>query len=297
MAQLSIQEYEVEQKEQLKHLLHVCSEDYALLNVVNSKQWEFAYTAYSEEDLVGFLVAWTSGIHPYCMYFRVLSHPLYHGLNIEKKMLSKVEEQKVNALPLQTSIWDISVNLKGLYTSNGFKEIRRTYMPSLKMSDVGDYLPLMREETRIKSLTEILSNQDVLKELALLVKRNYETMHVANPAKELEVEKWEEMILSDDLVSQGSFIYLDKSEKNIVAYSFLHESEKNNAVELGWCGADNTKNKELVFQLIVHQINYAVRHDVQTIIGEFDTTDVYAMGVLKRFPFAPCPTWITYQKS
>ena len=35
---------------------------------------------------------------------------------------------------------------------------------------------------------------------------------------------------------------------------------------------------------------------VQSIIGEFDTTDKYAMIVLNSLPFAPYPTGITFQK-
>ncbi|MDA2322339.1 GNAT family acetyltransferase [Bacillus cereus group sp. Bc177] len=30
--------------------------------------------------------------------------------------------------------------------------------------------------------------------------------------------------------------------------------------------------------------------------GEFDSTSIYAMELLKAFPFNPCATWITYQK-
>lgn len=53
---------------------------------------------------------------------------------------------------------------------------------------------------------------------------------------------------------------------------------------------------KLIPHLTSHQIKYAINHDIKCIVGEFDTTDIHAMEVLGSFPFAPCPTWITYQK-
>ncbi|MET1014197.1 MAG: hypothetical protein ABWX61_06780 [Paenisporosarcina sp.] len=64
----------------------------------------------------------------------------------------------------------------------------------------------------------------------------------------------------------------------------------------GWCGVNGHQSIELVPQLIKKQINYAVKHNFKSLVGEFDTTDFYAMEVLRRFPFAPSPTWITYQR-
>src|SRR5699024_9721393 len=94
----------------------------------------------------------------------------------------------------------------------------------------------------------------------------------------------------------GRFVYLKKDEKNIIDYSFLHKSDTKNALELGWCGAIEMEAKDLIPRLIAYQINYARKHDIQVISGEFDTTDDYAMEVLNSFPFAPCPSWITYQR-
>lgn len=293
---LTIKEYEGKEEDQLKQLLFLCFEDDILLNIVNSSKLKFAYAAFIKEKLVGFMFAWTSSIHPYCTYFRILSHPFYNWLDIEGKLLSKAEELIINNLPLQTSIWETSAKLKRLYTSNGFKEIRRTYMPSLKVADVVDYPPFKSEKYEIKTLTAILSNDTLLEKLTLLVKENYEKAHIENPIKEFEIEKWKGIILSDDLVPDGSYVYLDMDEKNIVAYSFLHESDKEDSLELGWCGAIDAESKELIPQLTLLQVNYALKHDIQFFIGEFDTTDDYAMEVLKSFPFTPCPTWITYQK-
>lgn len=292
--QFTIQKYENKDEEQLKHLLHLCFEDEALLSVLNSTHLKFAYVAIFGNKLVGSTFAWTSRMHPYCTYFQVLVHPLYRRLNIAEKLLSMVEKSRNSTL--QTSTWETSNRLKRLYMSNNFKEIRRTYMPHLKLVDVQDDLPYKNEKQEIKSLTEILSNDILLEKLIFLVKRNYEQTHAVNPVKELTVEKWKALILCDDLLVDGSFIYLDKGERNIIAYSFLHKSDTKNTLELGWCGAIDMETKDLIPRLIVYQISYARKHNIQVISGEFDTTDDYAMEVLNSFPFAPCPSWITYQK-
>lgn len=41
---------------------------------------------------------------------------------------------------------------------------------------------------------------------------------------------------------------------------------------------------------------YANKHGYSFIQGEFDSTSIYAMEILKSVPFNPCATWITYQK-
>lgn len=202
-------------------------------------------------------------MHPYCTYFRILVHPLYRRLDIAEKLLSKVE--KLRNSTLQTSIWETSAHLKRLYMTNDFKEIRRTYMPHLKLADIQDELPYKSEKQEIKSLTEILSNDTLLEKLTFPVKRNYERTHVVNPVKELTLEKWKALILCDDLLADGSFVYLDKDEKNIIAYSFLHESDTKNTLELGWCGAIDMKTKNAIPRLIAYQINYSKKHNIQVI--------------------------------
>ncbi|MCG7044794.1 hypothetical protein LDP22_33395, partial [Pseudomonas aeruginosa] len=82
----------------------------------------------------------------------------------------------------------------------------------------------------------------------------------------------------------------------IIAYSFLHTSEKDTTVELGWGGTHTTENLSLLKLLVFKQAMYASKHGYSFIQGEFDSTSIHAMEILKSFPFNPCATWITYQK-
>lgn len=103
------------------------------------------------------------------------------------------------------------------------------------------------------------------------------------------------MILADDVLLDGSFLIIDE-EHQIMAYSFLHTSEKDNTVELGWCGTHTIDDLSLLKLLVFEQFMYANKHGYSFIQGEFDSTSIYAMEILKSVPFNPCPTWITYQK-
>lgn len=112
----------------------------------------------------------------------------------------------------------------------------------------------------------------------------------------MPIAKWRELILADDVIAAGSYICIDEDEKNILAYSFLHESDEEDSFDLGWCGASTTEQIQMIPQLVLHQIKYVIEQNIQFLNGEFDTTDQYAMKVLERFPFEPVPIWITVQK-
>ncbi|ADY22689.1 GNAT family acetyltransferase [Bacillus paranthracis] len=111
----------------------------------------------------------------------------------------------------------------------------------------------------------------------------------------LPLQTWQEMILADDVLLDGSFLIIDE-EHQIMAYSFLHTSEKDNTVELGWCGTHTKDDLSLLKLLVFEQFMYANKHGYSFIQGEFDSTSIYAMEILKSVPFNPCATWITYQK-
>ncbi|WP_257125427.1 hypothetical protein [Bhargavaea cecembensis] len=140
-----IKEYDQKDEIQLKMLLDLSfGEEYLLSIVRNSK---FAYSAFDEERLVGVAFGWLSSFHPYCTYFRILCNPLYTMTGVEEKLLGKIESLETIDLPLQTSIWETSVNIKELYDKNGFKEIRRTYMPTLQVYDLKEGLKFDDEKS------------------------------------------------------------------------------------------------------------------------------------------------------
>ena len=293
--QIIIKKYDSIDEVQFLQLTRLCFDESNLISIIHSPNLKFAFSAFIEDKFVGILLVWTNRFHPYCTYFRILCNPFYSKHNVEEILLSKIEELNLGNHPLQTSNWDSVVHSRDVYISHGFTIIRRTYTPKLKVEDVEDIFS-SNENHNIKTLKDILSNELLMGKLAELVKRNYEQMHLANPVADIGIEKWQDLILADDVIQNGSFIYLDLDTDEIIAYSFLHESDKNDSLELGWCGSTDISNIELIRQLVMRQLKFAFEFDIHSLIGEFDTTDQFAMEVSRCFPFAPCPTWITYQK-
>ncbi|OON61834.1 GNAT family acetyltransferase, partial [Klebsiella pneumoniae] len=206
-----------------------------------------------------------------------------------------IQKRENFKLPLQTAIWETSAHLKDYYEQNNFMEIRRTYMPILDVQKILPIKATLHSNYRVQTLSTILSNNNFFEKLAHLVKTNYEYTHLANPVASFSLETWQEMILADDVLLDESLLIINE-EHQIKAYSFLHTSEKDNTVELGWCGTHTIDDLSLLKLLVFEQFMYANKHGYSFIQGEFDSTSIYAMEILKSFPFNPCPTWITYQK-
>jgi hypothetical protein len=294
---IDIREYNKRDQEQLMELIDLSFEEEGLLNILKDSRFKFAYSAFAEDKLVGVAFGWKSSFHAYCTYFKILVNPLYTQSNVVEKLLSRVESLKTIDSPLQTSIWETSQQAKRVYEKSGFKEIRRTYMPTLRITDFKEKaVPYSEHSHILKSVADISTNNNLLEKLVLLVKRNYEATHKVNPVVTTGLEEWKSLVLSADLIGEGSYVFLDADEKDIIAYSFLHESDDENSYDLGWCGCSSSPYKELIQQLIFQQIKYSINNARQALVGEFDTTDSSAMEVLESFPFTPSPTWITYQK-
>ncbi|MED0965828.1 GNAT family acetyltransferase [Bacillus paramycoides] len=292
---LFIEKYRKSNELEVKQIIDLYNEESYLLNLLRDNKTKCAYVAYYNKDVVGIFIAWTSSSHPYCTYFRIFTNPFYSQLKIEKFLLTEVQKQEDFNLPLQTSIWETSSHLKGFYDEDNFAEIRRTYMPILDIQKIVPTNTKLNSNYYVQTLSNILSNNSLLKKLTHLVKTNYEHTHLANPVASFPLETWQEMIIANDILLDGSFLIIDE-ENEIIGYSFLHTSEKESTLELGWCGTQTMNDLSLLKLLVFEQTMYANKHGYSFIQGEFDSTSMFAMEILKSFPFNPCPTWITYQK-
>ncbi|PHA02166.1 GNAT family acetyltransferase [Bacillus wiedmannii] len=292
---LVIEKYSRSNELQVKQLIDLYNEDSYLFHLLRENKTKCAYIAYYKKDVVGVFFTWNSNFHPYCTYFRMYTNPFYSELHIEQFLLNEILKRENFKLPLQTSIWETSAHLKAFFEEHNFTEIRRTYMPILDVRKIITINTMLHSNYAVQSLSNILSNNSFFEKLAYVVKTNYEETHLANPVSSFPLEAWKEQILADDVLLDGSFVIIDE-ETEIIAYSFLHTSEKDNTVELGWCGTHNTENASLLKLLVFKQAMYANTHGYSFIQGEFDSTSIYAMEILKSFPFNPCATWITYQK-
>ncbi|WP_270342965.1 GNAT family acetyltransferase [Bacillus mobilis] len=292
---LIIEKYSRSNELKVKQLIDLYNEDSYLFNLLRDSKTKCAYVACYKKDVVGIFFTWSSSFHPYCTYFRIYTNPFYSELHIEQFLLNEILKRENFELPLQTSIWETSAHLKAYYEEHNFTEIRRTYMPILDVQKIIPIDTMLHSNYDVQSLSNILSNNSFFEKLAHLVKTNYEDTHLANPVASFPLKAWKEQILADDALLNGSFVIIDE-ENEIIAYSFLHTSEKDTTVELGWGGTHTTENLSLLKLLVFKQAMYASKHGYSFIQGEFDSTSIHAMEILKSFPFNPCATWITYQK-
>lgn len=292
---LVIEKYSKNNELQVKQLIDLYNEESYLFHLLRDNKTKCAYIAYYKKNVVGVFFAWGNNFHPYCTYFRIYTHPFYSELHIEQYLLDEIQKRENFKLPLQTAIWETSAHLKDYYEQNNFMEIRRTYMPILDVQKILPIKATLHSNYRVQTLSTILSNNNFFEKLAHLVKTNYEYTHLANPVAPFPLQTWKKMILADDVLLDESLLIINE-EHQIKAFSFLHTSEKDNTVELGWCGTHTIDDLSLLKLLIFEQFIYANKHGYSFIQGEFDSTSIYAMEILKSFPFNPCPTWITYQK-
>ncbi|MFD1849869.1 GNAT family N-acetyltransferase [Oceanobacillus bengalensis] len=296
--QIIIRNEEQQDEEQLKRLIRMSCEESFLINILKSKHLVNKLTAFEGKRLVGALIAWKSTFHPHCIYLRIVIDPFYYNENIPKRLLDELSIDR--QLPLQTSIWDTNIALREFYEANGFKYIRKTCMPTLSLSRVTEMEQQVANvinniEGKIVTVANILGDKQLKKKLTLLAKDVYQNTHEDNPVAEMGVEAWESLVYPDDLISEGSLICLGVNQE-IKAFSMLHKSEDDDTLELGWCGSVDTQTIPLIPELVLQQITYAKELGYQHLQGEFDTTSVYAMEVLKRISFPPSASWHTYQK-
>ena len=106
MMQIIIKDYDNTEEGQLKRLLELAFEDEGLLNIIKDSKYKFAYSAVAGNNVLAVIFGWQSNFHPYCIYFRILSHPFYEMYRLEEKLLSYVKKVEDFDKPLQTSIWE-----------------------------------------------------------------------------------------------------------------------------------------------------------------------------------------------
>lgn len=287
----------------INRLLSVCFNDDNHSKSYFERAWKRSsevgtYVAMYHYEVIGAITTWKTKFHPNCTYMSLIIHPLYRNNGVENQLLKYAEKQGIS-YPVQTSIWETDYFLKNFYDELGFKEIRRTYLPLLPINTIQDLdVSLIKEyshtDIAIKSLNEVNEDEHLKQKLIELAKGIYEVTHKDNPPRINDLQTWGKLIFNNDTLMESSYIAISE-DSDILAYALLHEGEKNNSLEFGWRGTKNIMNSKLLILLTAIQISDAKAKGYAYIEGEIDTTDPYAMEMLKIFPFSPSPSLITYQ--
>jgi GNAT superfamily N-acetyltransferase len=292
--QLSIIKNKKIDERELENIFQLDYEDVAFIHHLQNQKENLSFAAFSEDKLIGYLYIWKNHFHPHSTYFRILVHPFYQSTRVTEQLLAKLEGVNLENTRWQTSIWDSSHVLHVL-KENGFNEVRKTYSPKLDLAQVKHGTANQDDSYELVTLKEISSSPRKIDNLIQLVKRNYEITHQINPPRDMNGATWKKLIFAEDLILEGSYLYL--AEEEIIAYSLLHTAEQKDTLELGWCGSKSEAQRKWIPKLVVHQINYSMKQGARFLVAEIDTTDAFALTVFHHFPFAPTPAWITLQKS
>lgn len=265
---------------------------------LNSEQNICTFEAFVEDELVGIITAWRTNFHPYCTYFSMAVRPFYRH-NVEQILLKHLENHEGLVYPLQTAVWETNYRLRAFFEAGGFKEIRRTYNSWVKTSSIpvdDELLENMNigDKSMVCCVKDIYHLIDLKRQLIMLVRDTYQKTHTANPLGIFDDNVWEDMIFTEDLIQEASYLILHDQE--IHAFALLHDSAVPNRLEFGWRGVKKERDMSLISLLTAYQMGYGHDQGYEYIDGEIDTTDPYSLEMLAAFPFSPAPSWITYQK-
>ncbi|MBC5636487.1 hypothetical protein H8S33_06580 [Ornithinibacillus sp. BX22] len=287
----TMKSYQPSDELQLINFITALDEDSEILHRIRYSTYKYVFLVYSQGEINGMIMAWKSSFHPNCTYFTCMAHHTEAAKALLAELERHLEQQDY---PLQTIV-DENDRLHAFYLDNLFTIIRKTYLPRINVLKDHASFAIPTNQV-VKPLDEVTPHAKLANQLVALVKRNYEETHLVNPVATMELTKWRNLTYPEDLLASGSFVCLDPNEEKILAYSFLHEAERDDMVELGWCGAFDEPSAAIIPSLVVKQLEYAMRIGYQYVEGEFDTTSIYAMEVLHTLSLPKHPVSITYQK-
>ncbi|MFB4158986.1 hypothetical protein ACE1TF_03790 [Geomicrobium sp. JSM 1781026] len=240
---------------------------------------------------MGLTTAWKNPLHPYTTYVSIATDPAYRHCDVEGQLLKRVESHETVEHPLQTSFWEANDYLKSFHRSVGFKEIRKTYEPTL---EIPSFQYFVTQTDQIMTFKQISTDQLLRRNVVQLVQSTYEQTHKANPPATFDVNKWDHIVFNTDTLLEGSFILTQGDD--VFAFAMLHKTEKSKTLELGWRGSQTLDDIPSILLLTEQQIAYAKKHGFHYLEAEVDTTDPDFTAVLEAYPFSSEPAWVTYQK-
>lgn len=290
---LKVKELTIEDFNEAREWLNQDNNNEEVLNLVKDAKHQYAYIAWEKNMIAGILVSWQNQFHPYCTYMKIINKRNTDHEAIGRSLLNKLIQDEVT-FPIQTSLWHSFTKHITNYEKHGFKEVRRTYMPVLDVEKISGNSVIELDNTTILPLTEVQGNDTLRHELISLVKNNYERAHFINPVANLDFKSWEKLVFAEDLIQNGSYLAIDKGTQKLLAYTFLHHSTELDKVELGWCGSRDLEGIKELESLVLCQLIFAKEAGFRFVEGEFDTTDPFAIEIMRSFPFKASEAWITY---
>jgi N-acetylglutamate synthase-like GNAT family acetyltransferase len=242
--------------------------------------------------------------HPTHVFLNFNVHPHYQHRGIGKALYQHLTSllTEYRPHPYLTATYENQVTAVTWLQQLGFREQMQTYLPRLEVEQV-DTGPLQERAARmttygyrISSMADLVDDPERDRKLADLLFDIYAAIHPHNPPGPAMYQRRQEIFLSN-LLPEATFIAVHRG--NFVAVGSLHESQRQNTLDIGTSGVSvghQAHAVDLALVLKGHEIAFAQQHQVKNLIAEVDSTDALGMTVLTHLPFQHRPAWITFVK-
>lgn len=265
----------------------------------DKERLHYAMILKDEDKPVGILISWYNRFHPYADYIAIHVIPTYRNETVESILVQQAQLRLVVS-HLQTITLETTYPLEDFYATYKFKEVRRTYTVTIdtdfimQVMSLNDHFDLTAHNFNMVDLKQWSDIDIDYIKLGKCIKNSYEAVHTLNPPGTFDEVMWAKFASQSDVIVSGSFVILDASNQQIVAYSLMHTMDSSNMAELGWSYHVPELPKIFPF-LIFKQIQYAHSIGISNLEIEIDDSDLARMELLKYFPTKPAPALVTYQ--
>jgi hypothetical protein len=185
---------------------------------------------------------------------------------------------------------------------NHFLEMRRTWMPNVNVSSLpatlfeDDLRMVLGRGFSIRGLQELQNDPEFMLRLTEANRDHYIATHSINPPRECDLNEWQNIAYSEDLIPEAAFVALENNR--IAAFSSLCNSESDGACDVARFAstiASRADSLMLNRALKAKELEYARTHKIANLCFEFDSTDSQAMALLETMPIDPGLALITFQ--
>lgn len=264
----------------------------AISNILKSRKYEHLFAAKNEHQVIGIGIGWLNEFHPTAMYFRIyVSGQAQDGQKIADALFQQIKLATVQQDKWIWAGWESDEWMRMFLIRNGFYLIRKTYMPTLQISDVQQHLINVEQAGNCISLKELLNNPAMKQSFFTLLKETYTATHQVNPVKHYSLKEWEDILLNDSPDLEHSLICHDHDQ--IEGYIMLHPVDSG-LYEVGWLGVSENTEPTLLHGLLKRQLESLSEQRVETLELEVDTTDWHAMKLFNFLDFEKHKAWETY---
>ena len=251
---------------------------------MNSKMNKGIFSIDDENGLAVVATTHKTTWHPHCVYVRLAYD--FNRVNNAALQLMIDKLKKHFDKPLFLLIDDRFEKLSEVLLNKGLRFIRKTEVIMIKPQE----REVQTNDRKVTAISEITDDPLLMSSLFELGKRIYTETHLDNPVGDFSLASWEDIIM-EDLNSENSYVVIN--DNKVIAFSFMYPVDETNW-ELGWIGAQDCSEMNLLDLLITKQLKDAVMLGIETIEKEVDSTCPYTLHIVESLSYDISETFYAF---